>query len=834
MVALLTEKYTLESVIVSTRTADLYRVTVPGSSQAANLWLLRHTILPGSPAESRFLGRMEKICNLRLPGVSIQEYGVDQSGAAYVVLVQIGGIKLSYTPRKIAQVERLIEGIIERVVVLHDAGLVCGDLSPSSFFLDKSGDVIWIGVIGSFEVEAQSTAVAPPIATYHYLAPEQRTGAGLSQASDVYSLGVMSYFLFSGQFPIGDSKRILLGPPDPATIIPIETLQPTTPPWAQVIIPMCLTLSASQRPGNARQLLEMIHSYRQTSTLGLSSDEREVDPQDSELVRFGERAGGIIERDQNTSVNVKEFGSTIKTDDANAHYSARSADKGESSRPLTAGIIEKFFQGGIRSLVMLVGVVALITVIGIVSLRGGKRIGVRPLPPTLNLANTGDESRVEAVISGLNEKATDNEYRNAVVLATELHIKEAKSLPRVESSIVRAISKVYGNEISTRISAVLADKSLDSCYKSLLTLFSPSVAVDDRRTLVNDCLSINPIATVQLVSLIAIQTGSSEDWNERLRASAHDVLGINTEDGTAVTALILARDVLRSLQTPEKQGQMIRELSSKDLLWLFGSLSGEQGPIFSTISREVVRRAAITPPRSEFLKPFVDQESISPSFRDGLIRAISGKIDGETIGLAGHWLNRSSSNILLALCAEAEEDQVRLKAFDTLAARKITQEPAASWVNYLKGSPALWSRRGEYAKLVCDSYFFEALDKERKRNVIDTIGQHVNENAFLEALLGGGSVNMLREATSLYGKDFSPNYLVDLLRAQDKETRIAALKNLKSYNDLYLLRNVVEAFKREKDLDVKAIYRENYWVVRQYEEKNAGHDLARGVVAPTR
>jgi len=822
MVSLLTDKYTLVSVIVSTRTADLYRVSIPGTAGAGNLWLLRHTITPGSPAEARFNDRIAKICDLKMPGISVMEYGVDPSGTAYVAMFPINGIKLSYTPRKIVQVERLIEGIIERIVTVHDAGLVCGDISPSSFFLGEGGEVLWVGLIGSFEMEAQSTATAPPIATYHYLSPEQRTGAGLSQASDVYSLGVLSYFLFSGQFPIGDSKRILLGPPDPATIIPIETLQPQTPSWAQVILPRCLTLKSAHRPSSARNLLDMIHSYRESATLGGSEGEFGIDLEEGMMVRFGQSMGGVVERDQNIDIKLKDGESGLSADAARSHYSARRSGAPNGSM-LKGAVRGKANDSLRRSIPLILGVVcvfALLTVIGFGSF-GGKKSAA----PVKNLAATGDESRIEGLISKLNSEVNDQNYRSVVSLASELHIKNAKSLPKVEDSILNAISKTYGKDLSDRVSSVLKSKYLDACYQSLLTLLGPAVPVEDRFTLINDCLAVNQLAMVQLLSLMAVQSNGSGDWEERLRVAVHEVLGVDKVEGRTMPAIIMSRDALRSLISAERQEQFTKDLSSEELLWLFGSLSGETGDVFSNVSKEVVRRAAIAPPRSEFLKPFVDGEVLESRFRDGLIRAISGKIDVETILLAGHWLNRGAGNILLALCAEAQEDEMRLKAFETLASRKIVQEPASGWVTYLKSSPALWAKRGDYAKFICDSSFYDSLPDERKKSIVDEIGKHVGENSFVEALFKGSNWHLIRAVVLSYGEEFSPKYLMDLLNASDKESKISSIKHLKAYNDLYILRNVVDAFKREKDPDVKAVYRENYWVVRQYEDKDAGHEL---------
>jgi eukaryotic-like serine/threonine-protein kinase len=69
----------------------------------------------------------------------------------------------------------------------HEAGLVHGDISPANLLVDAKGDV----KIHDFVVA--SCTQKPPVSSSPYVAPERADGSPATQASDLYSLGVVGY-----------------------------------------------------------------------------------------------------------------------------------------------------------------------------------------------------------------------------------------------------------------------------------------------------------------------------------------------------------------------------------------------------------------------------------------------------------------------------------------------------------------------------------------------------------------------------------------------------------------------------------------------------------------
>jgi serine/threonine protein kinase len=824
MTNLLSDLFTLEQSLISTRSADLYKGVERSSKETVYLWLLRHTLSPESQAAERFVDRISKIRELKLPGINILDYGVDSSGVAFAVVAPLLGSRLTYIARKPAEVDRLFESILEVIAVVHDAGLVCGDLGPGSFWVSAEGGIIWMGIMGSFDVEAQSTAAAPPIETYHFLAPEQRSGGGVSQASDVYALGVLGYLLFTGKYPIGDNKKILLGPPDPATIIPLQALQPQAPAWTLLLIPPCLSLSASKRPSNSSVLAGLVQDVRSGKAISLEEGtfaQNRGDGEAASPVIFGKTAGDLTQRDSKRHMTASEPESITPQGARSTLTKMWEEVTGSTNEP--SSVSKSHWVGA-----------GIGCALGLVIILGGAGIALNVIPSPFgsNRVN-GVEGRASAIMNdgavvsdyaGLIERfkkeisqGKSSSYYDMIQLASGLKLKKSSQIHIVEDLLLGAIDSYHGKKISSLVKEHLANNTFEISYESSLLMFNPSIDSETLNTSVEDCLAVNSPATVNLLALKALDSGKGNEWEVIFRKVAREFLKIEGAEKRPITSIVLARSAIRNFLTKEEQVKVLDTLDSSDLLWLFGNLQGEQGDIFALVSKEVVKRAAIRPPKSVLLIPFIEQHSMELKLRDGLLRAISGEIDEETVDLTSLWLNKISSDLLMAMCASAESEQVHARAFEALTSRKYDQKPADEWLTYVK--KRAWEKRLDYSRVICLSMFYSNLTDDLKETVVSGISKHVNENKFITILLKSDNVELIRTAVDRLGKDFSPNLLMELLVNPDKETRIAAVKHLKWYNDLFVLRQVVESFKRERDPDVQAVYRENYWVVRQHEGK---------------
>jgi eukaryotic-like serine/threonine-protein kinase len=103
---------------------------------------------------------------------------------------------------------RLVEGVAAGLEHTHTKGVLHRDVKPANVFLDGDG-VAKLGDFGTgtFSVEVSGDRVG----TAFYMAPEIFEGAMPSIQSDVYSLGVLAYEVFSGDRPfLGESYEALM------------------------------------------------------------------------------------------------------------------------------------------------------------------------------------------------------------------------------------------------------------------------------------------------------------------------------------------------------------------------------------------------------------------------------------------------------------------------------------------------------------------------------------------------------------------------------------------------------------------------------------------------
>src|SRR5262249_59405639 len=102
---------------------------------------------------------------------------------------------------------------------------------------------------------ARRQAGRPLSGTPPYMSPEQVRGAELDERSDLYSVGIVMYEMFTGRRPFDASDPFELMrlhieeiPPNP------RTLQPTIPDALAHAILACLAKAKADRPASAADL----------------------------------------------------------------------------------------------------------------------------------------------------------------------------------------------------------------------------------------------------------------------------------------------------------------------------------------------------------------------------------------------------------------------------------------------------------------------------------------------------------------------------------------------------------------------------------------------------
>ncbi|RIL10214.1 MAG: hypothetical protein DCC75_04870, partial [Proteobacteria bacterium] len=258
----LSEFFTLDNKILSTRSADLYSSIDRVSSEPAYLWVLRHPLEVNSDFVGRFLIRMHKIEHANPLLIPIKYHGVDPSGVGFAVLPPLSGNPFTSSARDTVEKERRFMSCLRAVERAHKQGVVFGDLCLASFWVERDGEVSVICPMGSFDAGAVSDGAMPPSETLLYLAPEQGLDDEVAIYSDVFALGVLGYFLFTEGYPYKNPSDPAFEGFDLSKVVPPSQAGHNVPPWVDEIIMRCIEPDYSSRFQSVPEIMAEISEVR--------------------------------------------------------------------------------------------------------------------------------------------------------------------------------------------------------------------------------------------------------------------------------------------------------------------------------------------------------------------------------------------------------------------------------------------------------------------------------------------------------------------------------------------------------------------------------------------
>ncbi|MFD8348216.1 WD40 repeat domain-containing serine/threonine protein kinase [Streptomyces coelicoflavus] len=147
-------------------------------------------------------------------------------------------------PLPAAEVLALTAGVAEALETIHAAGVIHRDLKPSNIVLTADGPkVIDFGIARAADVTAL-TATGMRAGTPAYMAPEYIRGQEVTEAGDVFALGLVAHFAATGRLAFGGGSdhgvayRILEAAPD------LEGC----PESVRGVVALCLEKDPARRP----------------------------------------------------------------------------------------------------------------------------------------------------------------------------------------------------------------------------------------------------------------------------------------------------------------------------------------------------------------------------------------------------------------------------------------------------------------------------------------------------------------------------------------------------------------------------------------------------------
>jgi eukaryotic-like serine/threonine-protein kinase len=206
---------------------------------------------------------MEHMILPRLSGSHVPHFiGAGPFEQPYIVMELIEGRSvrelLAETPLPPDRVAAISAQIAFALHDIHRQHVLHLDLKPSNVFLRPNGEAVLIDY-GLAHHELLPDLVAEeidgPVGTGPYVAPEQVLRDRTDPRSDIFALGVIMYFLDTGERPFGEPQRAAEWRRrlwrDP---FPPRSWNPQVPPWLQEIILRCLEVDPDRRYATAAQL----------------------------------------------------------------------------------------------------------------------------------------------------------------------------------------------------------------------------------------------------------------------------------------------------------------------------------------------------------------------------------------------------------------------------------------------------------------------------------------------------------------------------------------------------------------------------------------------------
>lgn len=183
----------------------------------------------------------------------------EAEGEHFISMECVEGDDLANLLRRIGHIPRakaleISRQICEGLAAAHDKGVLHRDLKPANIMLDNQGSVritdFGIAALTHKLVSSEIRAGTPA-----YMAPEQLAGREVTPRSDIYSLGLLLFEIFSGEMVIDEQTLTAIQQwHDASGASPsVEALEDVDEDIARVIH-LCLRLDPAERPESAREV----------------------------------------------------------------------------------------------------------------------------------------------------------------------------------------------------------------------------------------------------------------------------------------------------------------------------------------------------------------------------------------------------------------------------------------------------------------------------------------------------------------------------------------------------------------------------------------------------
>ena len=257
--------YVASSLLGSGGMGAVYGAEHPEIGRKVAIKVLARHLLQIPAATERFLAEARAVTRIDHPNIiDIYDFGRLDDGRPYFVMEMLAGTDLMAVmegagrmpARKVLQ---YLEQIGAGLQAAHDHNVVHRDLKPENIFVAEGEKLrvklLDFGIAKVLETEqgAHATATGMIMGTPLVIAPEQAAGQPkrIGPRTDIYSLGVILYWMLAGRPPFeSDTPALLLARHIKEPPPPLRGVELSVPPQIAALVERCLEKMPEDRPSS--------------------------------------------------------------------------------------------------------------------------------------------------------------------------------------------------------------------------------------------------------------------------------------------------------------------------------------------------------------------------------------------------------------------------------------------------------------------------------------------------------------------------------------------------------------------------------------------------------
>src|SRR5580704_5730196 len=239
---------------------NVYKARDRGSGETVALRLLKPEIAADQTITVRFRNEFllarkithKNVCRVYefncIAGIAYTSTEFVEGESLRSVLIRFGGLPLR---KGIDLALQACSGLKEA----HTLGIVHRDLKPENVMVDFQGNVKILDFGAARPIEAVTRLTGAMVGTPAYMAPEQVAGKGVDYRTDIYSLGLILYEVFTGTpaFEADNPVAVALKQMQEEAVPPHE-IDPAIPAYIERTILKCLLKNPANRFQSIAQL----------------------------------------------------------------------------------------------------------------------------------------------------------------------------------------------------------------------------------------------------------------------------------------------------------------------------------------------------------------------------------------------------------------------------------------------------------------------------------------------------------------------------------------------------------------------------------------------------